>query len=77
VEVSEEKIKRDGRDKIMKTIRGEKRISQHWKRLQSHALAVAGFLLALLPTAHAVLPDPGGTNSSPVYAPLNTWSFYD
>ena len=40
---------------------------------------VAGFLFGLLPGVHAYSIDPGGggTNSGPIYTPLDSWSFYD
>ena len=42
-------------------------------------LSVAGILFALLPVAGAVSisPGDGGTNSSPNYTPLDSWSFRD
>jgi hypothetical protein len=39
------------------------------------ALAVAG--LSFAASAQELVPTPGGTNSTPTYAPLNTWSFRD
>jgi len=43
------------------------------------AFIVAGFLFSLTPRSHAFSFDPGGggTNSSPNYAPLDSWSFRD
>jgi hypothetical protein len=46
----------------------------------SRAFIVAGYLFALAPMAHAFVGPPvggGGTNSGPVYTPLDSWSFYD
>ena len=43
----------------------------------TRALIVAGFLLTLPPSARAVFPDFGGTNSGPTYFPLDVWSFRD
>ena len=45
----------------------------------ARAVIVAGFLFALLSKGHAFSFDPGGggTNSSPTYTPLNSWSFRD
>ena len=45
----------------------------------ARALIVAGFLFALLSKGHAFSFDPGGggTNSSPTYTPLDSWSFRD
>lgn len=42
------------------------------------AFIIAGILFLLAPTAQAFVMPPGfGTNSGPVYTPLNSWSFYD
>jgi hypothetical protein len=48
-------------------------------RVLSRALIVAGFLFALLPTVRAVIlwPGGGGTNASPTYTRLDSWSFAD
>ncbi|MGA2248733.1 MAG: hypothetical protein ABSH48_27575, partial [Verrucomicrobiota bacterium] len=46
----------------------------------ARAVIIAGFLLALVFKADAVVVGPpggGGTNSGPTYTPLNSWSFQD
>lgn len=61
----------------MKTNRGND-CSKWLATVFARAVIVAGFLFALLPTAHAVaIPGFGGTNSGPVYYPLNSWPFRD
>jgi hypothetical protein len=65
--------------KLMKTINeGNSSFRKHIVRL-ARALIVAGFSFALLPKGHAFSMDPGGggTNSSPNYTPLDSWSFSD
>jgi hypothetical protein len=57
---SQKKSDRAGRDKIMKTSRGEKRISRHWKWLPACTLIIAGFLFALPPAVHAQISPGGG-----------------
>jgi hypothetical protein len=63
----------------MKTTKGERVFPHTLNRLLARALIVAGFLFALLPRVHALSFDPGGggTNSSPTYTLLDSWSFYD
>ena len=43
------------------------------------AFIVAGFLFSLTPRSHAFSFDPGGggTNFTPAYTPLDSWSFRD
>ena len=45
----------------------------------ARAFIVAGFLFVLMPMGHAVVlaPGGGGTNSSPDYTQLESWSFHD
>ena len=62
----------------MKITRGEKGFPRTFYRALARTAILAGFLFALAPLAHAfIMPPLGGTNSGPVYTPLNSWSFYD
>lgn len=62
----------------MKTNQGVKRFPRTVSRALAHALLVAGFCLcAGGARAYIAPPDGGGTNSVPVYTPLDSWSFHD
>ena len=52
---------------------------QNYAATLACVLLVAAFLLALSPCGRAafIAPGGGGTNSSPTYTPLNSWSFND
>src|ERR1017187_3557137 len=64
---------------LMKPIIRRNGSPSKWNCVLTHALIVAGFLFALPPMVHAISIDPGGggTNSSPTYTLLDSWSFYD
>ena len=63
----------------MKTLRGKRGGAHALKNAMARVLMVAGILLALPPWGRAafIAPGGGGTNSSPTYIPLNSWSFND
>jgi hypothetical protein len=64
----------------MKMIIREGDFSGRLKHGFTRTLMVAGFLIAVLSNGHAfsiILPRGGGTNSSPGYTPLASWSFHD
>jgi len=51
--------------------------SRTLNRIVARALIVAGFLFAVNSGLAQFLPPGSGTNSSPTYTPLNSWSFND
>jgi hypothetical protein len=58
---------------------GENHPHQKSVAMLARAFTVAGFLFALIPMGRAssMIPGGGGTNSSPTYTPLDSWSFRD
>ncbi len=61
--------------KLMKTTSDEKPRLRTLHHLFARACMVAGFLFGLVPVVQAVFPSPGGTNSTPTYTVLDSWSF--
>jgi hypothetical protein len=61
----------------MKTISGEGKNSRKPDYIFARAFIVAGFLFGLGNGLAQTLPGGGGTNSSPTYTPLDSWSFAD
>ena len=64
----------------MKPITRRNGSSRQLNSVPARALIVAGFLFALLPLVHAdsmAPPGSGGTNSTPTYTPLDSWTFLD
>jgi hypothetical protein len=61
----------------MKTITREKSFPRTFNRLLARALVVAGFFICALNGLAQLPPGAGGTNSSPTYTLLESWSFRD
>jgi hypothetical protein len=63
----------------MKITSGGGGFFQTLKNTLARAVIIAVVLFGLLPKSDAALiaPGGGGTNSSPTYIPLNSWSFND